>query len=196
MVSQEQRSRGTRAALVRAATARFGERGYVATSLAELTRAAGVSKGAFYHHFTDKRQLFEAVFGELERRAVDAITAASAEHPGDPWQRATAGLEAFLLECTRADYRRIVLVEGPIALGPARWRELDERYLAGLLRGALAGLLGDTAPERLDLLTRAMFGFLCELALGIAEADDQDVARAAAADLARRALAGLAAPAP
>lgn len=85
-----------------------------------------------------------------------------------------------------------MLTEGPTALGPARWREIDERYLAGLLRDALDGLVG---PAHLDLLTRAMFGFLSELALGIAEADDQDAARAAAADLARRALAGLAAPA-
>lgn len=194
MPTQEQRSRATRDALVAAAAQRFEQQGYAGASLAGITRAAGVSKGAFYHHFDDKQALFEAVFVELEQHAVDAVTAAIAAHPGDPWQQAMAGLEAFLTVCTEPRYRRVVLGEGPVALGPARWRELDEQHLTGLLHDALARLVdaGLIDAQPLDLLTRSLFGFLTELALAIAQADDHWAVHAAATGLARRVIGSLA----
>ncbi len=128
----------TRTALLDTGRRFFAERGFADVSAEELVRAAGLTRGALYHHFAGKQGLFEAVFEDLEARAADRITAAMAAGTGDAWGRASAGIRTFLEICSDPEYREIVLLQGPIALGWRRWRELDQRYLGTLLTDGLS----------------------------------------------------------
>ncbi|MEV4896463.1 helix-turn-helix domain-containing protein [Nonomuraea sp. NPDC055795] len=181
----------TRQALIDVGRRVFAERGYTAVSAEELVRQAGLTRGALYHHFDGKQGLFEAVFEELEDSAVRAVTKAMTA--GDPATRARAGLTAYLDACGRPEFREIVLKQGPIALGHERWQELDVRHFGGLLRDALTTLMdeGYLARRPVEMLGRALFGAITELALAIAEADDPAAARAEADAIAATLLSGL-----
>lgn len=194
---REQYAESTRAALLDTGRRLFTERGFAEVSAEELVRAAGLTRGALYHHFDGKRGLFEAVFEELEDRAARRITAAMSAGD-DPWEQADAGIRAFLDVCADPDYRAIVLLEGPVALGWRRWRELDQRHLGPLLLDRVHALLAqDGAPPHPAKLTAAAFyGALTELALSIADADDPAQARAQAALLMVDMIRGLRPAAP
>lgn len=173
----------TRTALLDTGRRFFAERGFADVSAEELVRAAGLTRGALYHHFAGKQGLFEAVFEDLEARAADRITAAMAAGADDAWGRASAGIRTFLEICSDPEYREIVLLQGPIALGWRRWRELDQRYLGTLLTDGLSALLGESGRKRLGLASAAFYGALTELALSIADADDPEQAREQAVQL-------------
>ncbi|WP_159843888.1 TetR/AcrR family transcriptional regulator [Nocardia sp. CY41] len=183
----------TRRTLLETAARLFAEREYADLSAEELVRAAGLTRGALYHHFDGKKGLFEAVVEELEDHAAQRIRAAI-DSATDPFERVDRSLGAFLDICAEPEYRHIVLLQGPIALGWRRWREVDQRHLSSLvLEGARdlldAGLIQPHPPE---LLASAFYGALTEMSLTIAESDDIEKGRAEAAALARALLSGLA----
>ncbi|MGI9002953.1 MAG: TetR/AcrR family transcriptional regulator [Pseudonocardia sp.] len=190
---RDEHADATRDALLDVGRRFFVEPGYAQSSAEGIVRAARLTRGALYHHFGGKQGLFRAVFEALEQEAATEINATLVEHTGDPWRQLLAGIDTFLRVCTHRDYRRIVLQEGPVALGPRLWREIDERYLLAALRDALERLVDAGIIERrpIDLLTRSMYAFLTELAECIADADDEHAARADAADLARGVFTGL-----
>ncbi|WP_245673574.1 TetR/AcrR family transcriptional regulator [Nocardia lijiangensis] len=167
----------------------FVERDYAKLSAEELVRAAGLTRGALYHHFDGKRGLFEAVFDELESQAAQRIRAATAAG-SDPLDQAERGIEEFLDVCTDPDYRKIVLINGPIALGWQRWRELDRQHLGRLVIDAARTLLADELikPYPAELLASALYGALTELSLTLTEVEG---GRPQAADLMRDLLGGL-----
>ena len=123
---RQQYSASTKRALIDVAEELFTENGYAATSLDSIVAGAEVTKGALYHHFSGKQALFEAVFERVEDDAALAIQKALKGHR-DPWEKATAGLRAFLGVVQEARYRRIVIQEGPAVLGYERYREQEER---------------------------------------------------------------------
>jgi AcrR family transcriptional regulator len=166
----------TRAALLDAGRRFFAERGFTEVSAEELVRAAGLTRGALYHHFAGKQGLFEAVFEDMEAQAAERITAAMAR-ADEPLARAAEGIRTFLEVCSDDAYREIVLLQGPIALGWQRWRELDQRHLGTILTSGLTELLGESGPHPLGLTTAAFYGALTELALSVADADDPARAR-------------------
>ena len=183
----------TRAALVDSALRLFTERGFAATSLDDVVRDARVTKGALYHHFKGgKLALFEAVFEEVDLRLAERTAAAKPEG-GSPWAMVHAGLDAYLEACSDPVVRRIMFQEGPVALGWSRWRELDGCSSRGLLQGVLQALMdaGEIRPQPLDLLTRLLFTTLGEAGMSVAEAADQDAARAEAKALMIALLEGL-----
>ncbi|AXK84490.1 TetR/AcrR family transcriptional regulator [Nocardia farcinica] len=182
----------TRRTLLGTAARLFAEREYADLSAEELVRSAGLTRGALYHHFDGKKGLFEAVFDELEHRAAHRIRAA-VDTATDPFDRVDRGIEAFLDVCTEPDYRHIVLLQGPIALGWGRWRELDRRHLGGLVLEGARELLGTglVEPHPPELLASALYGALTEMSMTIAESDDVQRGRADAAALARALLGGL-----
>lgn len=183
----------TRAALVDSALRLFTERGFAATSLDDVVRDARVTKGALYHHFKGgKLALFEAVFEEVDLRLAERTAAAKPEG-GSPWALVHAGLDAYLEACSDPVVRRIMFQEGPVALGWSRWRELDGCSSRGLLQGVLQALMdaGEIRPQPLDLLTRLLFTTLGEAGMSVAEAADQDAARAEAKALMIALLEGL-----
>ena len=183
----------TRAALLESALRAFTERGFAGTSLDDVVRDARVTKGALYHHFKGgKLALFEAVFEEVDLRLAERIVAAVPADAG-PWELVQAGLDAYLEACADPVVRRIMFQEGPVALGWARWRELDGCSSRELLSASVQGLLdaGEIRPQPVELLTRLLFTTLGEAGMSVAEAEDQQAARAQARTLLLGLLDGL-----
>ncbi|MDV6011717.1 TetR/AcrR family transcriptional regulator [Haloechinothrix sp. LS1_15] len=160
----------TRAAVLEQAATLFAERGYTATSLADVAVAAQVTRGAVYHHFDGKRALFQAVLEELELAAIERI-AASAADVDDPWQAALTALDTFLDECCDPTYGRVVWQEGPAALGWTQWRECEEKYAFGLVEQLVRSLreANYLPPRDLPTMTWLCFHMLGGAGLRLAE---------------------------
>src|SRR5919197_1267414 len=110
---QAERSEATRGELLREARELFAERGYAGTPLEDVAEKAGVTKGALYHHFANKRDLFQAVFEQLEERLCAEIIEASAGAGDDILEGMRHGITAFLDNAGDEACRRIVLIDGP-----------------------------------------------------------------------------------
>jgi AcrR family transcriptional regulator len=169
-----ERSEATRAALIATARGLFADRGYAAVGTEEIVRATGVTRGALYHHFTGKRELFQAVYEEVERQLVEQIAASAISSAEDPLQALNAGAEAFLDACEDPAVQRIALVDAPSVLGWEQWRAIGLQYGFGLVQGTLqaamdAGLI-DRQPVR--PLAHLLLGAIDEGAMLVARADD------------------------
>src|SRR5437899_1670148 len=167
-------SEATRAALIATARQLFAERGYAAVGTEEIVRAAGVTRGALYHHFTGKRDLFEAVYEDVERQLVERIAASAISSAADPLQALHAGAQAFLDACEDPAVQRIALVDAPSVLGWEQWREIGLRYGFGLVQATVqaamdAGLI-DQQP--VEALSHLLLGAIDEGAMLVARADD------------------------
>lgn len=138
--TQAERRAATRAALLAAGRELFSAQGFEATSAEALVARAGVTRGALYHHFDDKRDLFRAVLDELETELM-ATVADRIAGAGDPFALLAAGVDAFLDRCEDPVFARIALAEAPGVLGWAQWRETDMRYSLGLVTAALQGAM-------------------------------------------------------
>ena len=84
----------TRHALLDAARTLFGEQGYAATSLDEVAHTAKVTKGALYHHYSGKQELFAAVYEQVKREVSERVATAFLEP--DPWEDLCTGCHAML----------------------------------------------------------------------------------------------------
>src|SRR5215212_7250984 len=135
------RGEATRDALVRAGCELFAERGYAAVGTEEIVARAGVTRGALYHHFVDKRDLFRAVHEQLEQALVADIGARIGGIE-DPWKLMETGVRAFLDACTDPAVMRIALLDAPAVLGWAEWREIDAGYGLGLVSFGLQNAMG------------------------------------------------------
>lgn len=190
--TQAERTEATTGALVDAARELFARDGYAATSLAAVAARADVTKGAVYHHFEGKQQLFEAVFTrEVERMAAPLVAAYSRKK--DPWEAFKAASRAFLDECLDPDVQRIVLLDALSAIGWEQVRHLETPLLQmmelGISRAAEAGRIAQRPPAP---LAHFLYGALCETAMIVARADDQKVAHRQAVTEIGRILDGLA----
>ncbi|WP_456249091.1 TetR/AcrR family transcriptional regulator [Longispora urticae] len=159
----------TRQALLREGRRLFSGSGYAAVGLAEIVQAAGVTKGALYHHFSGKADLFRAVLEEVQQEVGRRVAAAADAHE-DPWAQLTAGCEEFLTATTDPDIQRVMLVDGPAVLGWAEWRAMDEAASARHLADALTGLVdaGVIAPQPVAPLVHLLSGAMNEAALWLA----------------------------
>lgn len=190
--TQRERSSSTRAALVDAARELFAEHGYAAVGTEAIVRAAGVTRGALYHQFADKSDLFLAVFEAEEQALVERIGGLLADlaNPSGALER---GVDAWLEACADPAVQRIVLIEAPSVLGWERWREIGMRNGAGLVEAALAAAIeqGRIARQPVRPLAHVLIGALDEAALYVATAEDPDTAREQVRATLRRLLAGL-----
>lgn len=156
--TNQQRSDETRAALLAAARRLFVERGYAGTSTPDIVAEVGVSRGALYHQFADKQALFQAVLVEESRAITDAIDSASSEH-ADARSRLISGTQGYLLAMRVPGRCRLLLVEGPTALGPAQMRSIDldngARTLVAGLREAAPHARAEALAAFADLLSAA-----------------------------------------
>ena len=189
-----ERGLATRRQLLATATELFATQGYEATSIDNVLEAAGVSRGALYHHFPGKEALFEAVLESVEEElAAEVVIAAGAAE--EPRLALQAGCLAWLQRLRDPVIRRIVLVDAPAVVGWQRWREIDECHWFGLLKSALAEALPPSRLEAasLDVLAHMLLAALNELAFVIARAGDPEAAaqagEAAVVDLLGRLLA-------
>ncbi len=175
---REQYSAATRAAILDAATRRFAELGFAGTALEDVAADIQATRGAVYHHFTNKQTLFEAVLEQLETDVVERSAAAAAAAP-DPWQAAFAALDSFLEDCCDPIYGKVVWQEAPLALGWHRWRECEEKYAYGLIEQLVGALMDNGIFERqpLEPATRITFSMLSAAGLALAEASEVDKPR-------------------
>jgi AcrR family transcriptional regulator len=177
--TQAERLASTRAALLKAAKTVFSEQGYEAASTEEIVRRAKVTRGALYHHFEDKRALFDAVASEVARNIaarIDKVTPMD-----EPLQALIVGTGAFLDACLDPAVRRIYLIDAPAVLGWHRWREIDAPHGVRSLREGVTAMLAQRSDDALTVepTTFLLAGAFNEAALWIAEAKDEKAARRA-----------------
>jgi AcrR family transcriptional regulator len=179
--TQAERSQSTRAALVEAARGLFAERGYAGVGTEEIVRAAGVTRGALYHHFDSKLELFAAVYERIEVELAERIAAgALAANADSPLEAMRAGAEMFLAACAEPEAQRIVLLDGPSVLGWDRWREIAAEHGLGLIEASLQAAIdaGAIEPQPVRPLAHVLMGALDEAAMLVARADDPEVTQA------------------
>jgi len=179
--TQAERSQTTRAALIAAARRLFAERGYAGVGTEEIVRAAGVTRGALYHHFAGKRELFEAVYEQVEVELAERIASGALESgAGSPLDAMRAGAEMFLQACTEPEAQQIALLDGPSVLGWDRWREIAAEHGLGLIEGSLAAAMevGAIPEQPVRPLAHVLMGALDEAAMLVARAEDPETMRA------------------
>ncbi len=188
--TQADRSAVTRSALIAAARPLFAEHGFAGVGTEAIAEAAGVTRGALYHQFADKTELFEAIYEaieeELAQRLGERIAAAGAT---DPLEVMRLGANAWLDACAEQEVQQIVLLDAPVVLGWQRWREIAMRYGLGLIEGLLAHAIevGRVSPQPVHALAHVLAGALDEAGLYVARAED----RVAASEEMRTVIAGL-----
>ncbi|GAA5204884.1 TetR/AcrR family transcriptional regulator [Streptomyces thinghirensis] len=165
----------TRQRLLRESRRLFSGSGYGAVGLAEIVQAAEVTKGALYHHFTGKADLFRAVLEEMQQEVGRRVAAAADAHD-DPWTQLTAGCQEFLTATTDPDIQRVMLVDGPAVLGWSQWRAMDEAASARHLADALSSLIDARiiAPQPVAPLVHLLSGAMNEAALWLASSSDPE----------------------
>lgn len=184
--TNQDRTEKTRAGLIAAARALFVDKGYAETATPEIVAAAGITRGALYHHFRDKRDLFRAV-AEAEARQVAAGIEQAASPATGPLDALLAGSRAYLGAMAVPGRTRLLLIEAPAVLGLAETRALDEAHAARTLREGLAeaGVAGIGTEALGDLLSAAFD----RAALAIDAGGDRAVYEAALSLLIRRVVA-------
>ena len=171
--TQGERSEATIGELVAAAGALFRAHGYAATSIEDIVERAGVTRGALYHHFAAKQDVFRAVVEEAEQQLVASLARAVGAGR-DAWERLCAGCHAFLEACLDPGFQRVVLLDAPAVLGWAAWREVESRYGLGLVRQGIEAAMaeGHLTARSAETLAHLLLAALNEGALLIAGADD------------------------
>ena len=187
-----EQSQATRAALIKTARKLFARLGYAATDIETVARRTRVTRGALYHHFKDKQDLFSAVF-DLEEQKLAQTAAEAALTQSNAWDAMLAGCNAFLDACLDPAVQRIVLIDALAVLGWERWREIDTQYNLRLVTGALQAAMdqGIIAPGPIDSLAHLLIGAITEGAIYIAHADDQPAARREVGENVVQLLSGL-----
>ena len=192
--TQEERSAATRASLVASARALWGARGYADVGTPEIAAKAGVTRGALYHQFEDKAALFlavvEAVEEDVTKRLAEAVVAGGATEPASALRAAS---EHWLDLSQEPEVRQIVLVDGPVILGWAGFRDVALKHGLGLTEQLLEAAMEAGQLERRPTraLAHVLIGALDEAAMYVARAPDVDAARAEMGETIERMLEAL-----
>jgi AcrR family transcriptional regulator len=191
MMKRAEQGRATRDHLVEVATRLFSQQGYEDTSIEDVLTAAGVSRGALYHHFAGKEALFEATLQLIEDRVMVDLQAVIAGAPSGVAALHAAAV-AWIDLAGDPVFQRIMLIDAPSVLGWQRWRiEGGQRALDGM-RALLQAVAdeGHLVPGLVNAFAHMLLAALDELALMIAHAEDPAAAlaegRAAVEELLRR----------
>jgi len=181
----------TREALIAAARELFGRQGYAGTSTEEIVERTGVTKGALYHHFTDKVALFRAVFEQVQREVSDAAVAEF--NQPDAWAALIAGCRLWVEAHGDPAVRQIVLIDARGVLGWETAREIETRFSTVALRGALrkAMTAGVVSRQPLRPLAVMLIGALSEACFYLAANPEDKTASTEVADLIVELLSGI-----
>jgi len=171
----------TRATLLKAARAFFSAHGYAETSMDELTAQAGLTRGALYHHFGDKKGLLAAVVAQIDSE-MDARLQAISDAAQDPWNGFGARCRAYLEMALEPEIQRIVLRDARAVLGGASPE--SQRHCLDSMQGLIEELIaqGVVAPADARALAALIYGSLAEGAFWIAESGDSEGRDAGAGD--------------
>jgi AcrR family transcriptional regulator len=195
--TQAERTAQTRAALIGAGRRLFGSEGFAEVGAERIAREAGMTRGALYHQYGDKADLFEAVLDQVEAEIAQRVAEAVVGHdPADTVGMLLAGADAFLDANSEPDLQRIVLLDGPSVLGWARWREICLRHSVGLIAALIQDGIdrGSLPAQPVRAVTHLLVGAVDEAALYIAQAEDPVAARADMDFVIRRLTLTLSAP--
>jgi AcrR family transcriptional regulator len=173
MASQEERRETTRKAILAAAQRNFGSFGYESVTVDRIAADAEVAKGAVYHHFQTKAELFDAVVQSVAAEILAEVRTILARQP-NIWEAMLAGQRAFFAACARPPFAQIFLRDGPSVLGWTRWREIDADHFGGLVRdGLLAAMdLGVIARRPIEPLVGLIVGAGTEAAIACANSQN------------------------
>ena len=167
VATQSERRKATRGALLAAATELFSADGFEVVTIDDVANAAGVTRGAFYHHFDNKEAIFEAVFRAAELSLRDAVILAANGH--GPTERLVAGCRAFVANAGRDNVRQIVLIDGPAILGWEIYKRIDEELFLAPLAAAITEIRPNDARSTCTMLARALLASVCEFSLQAAQ---------------------------
>ncbi len=193
--SQAQRTATTRATLVASARKLFSENGFVDVSTQAIVEAAGVTRGALYHQFADKVELFAAVYEEVEAEIVAQIAEGIVEAaPSDQLEAMKVGAHLFLDLCSAPAAQRIGLVDAPAVLGWDRWRAIGAKYGLGIIEAMLGQAVADgVIPDQpLRPTAHILLGALDEAALYVSRAEDPATAKSEMYAVCDRIISGIA----
>jgi AcrR family transcriptional regulator len=170
---RSRRREETRRALLRESRSLFAAQGYAGVGLSQIVQRTGVTKGALYHHFAGKADLFRTVLEQVQLEVAQEVAAAAEAHT-DPWAQLTAGCDAFLTASTSPGIQRIMLIDGPAVLGWHEWRAMDEATSARLLADVLTILVeaGTLPRQPVPPLVHLLSGAINEGALWVAASGD------------------------
>ena len=185
MPTQAERTEATRGRLISTARRLFAEKGFAATSTEEILSEAAVSRGALYHHFPSKTDLFQAAFEQVEDEVTaQVLQAATKDGETDPMRILQFGFDAFLDQCLNPEVQRIVMLDGPTVLGWDLWHELDERYAFGTIKTVLtvAADIGRIQESAIDPLSHLLLGAIMQAGMVVARSDDPLTAKRAMTD--------------
>ncbi len=173
--TQKERSAATQNALVSAARRLWGEHGYAAASTPEIAEAAGVTRGAMYHQYANKTELFVAVLETIEAEVIERLTAdVLAAEPGTPAETLHITADAWLQIAVEPEIRQLMLLDAPSILGWAGFREISQRYGLGVTEQLLHAAIeaGELRPQPTSPLATIVLAALDEAAMIIANATD------------------------
>jgi AcrR family transcriptional regulator len=183
--TQAERTEATRGRLIATARRLFAAQGFAATSTEEILNQAAVSRGALYHHFPSKTDLFQATFEQVEDElTAQVVQSAAAGGETDPMRILQIGFDAFLDQCLNPEVQRIVMLDGPTVLGWDLWHELDEQYAFGTIKAVLsvAADIGRIEPATVDPLAHLLLGAVMQAGMVVARAEDPLAAKKAMTD--------------
>jgi AcrR family transcriptional regulator len=169
MATQAERLQATRNAILQAASELFGRQGYTATTVDDIAAAAGVAKGAVYHHFRGKERLFETVL-EATTAQLAAEVAQKAASAADVWDSVAVATEAYFRLAAVGAAAQIVLKDGPAVLGWERWREIDAEHFGRAIPAVLEAAMSEglIATQPVEPLARLLLGAATEAAAACA----------------------------
>jgi AcrR family transcriptional regulator len=176
--TQAQRSAATRAALLTAGRELFGERGFAASGREEIVRRAGVTRGALYHHFADKEDLFRAVMEQLEQEVMQRVGIA-AMRSEDPVEQLRLGAQAYLDAALDRSVSRVCIIDAPAVLPAEVRREIADRFARGAVREVIAAIAaaGRIPGGLVDALTDVVLSGVMAAAQHVALAENPRQAR-------------------
>jgi len=185
--------RDTRRALLATARQLFAEQGFQATRTEEIVQRAGLTRGALYHHFRDKEELFRAVLDEVSSEVDQSLWRRSGDRPTDAWTRFRANSEVYLeAASTNRAYRQIVLIDGPAVLGWSAWSERGDGPTGKIieyLREAVAE--GVLEPQPVEPLAHLLSALGVGSTMYVAQSDDPAEARREIGRCYERLLSGI-----
>ena len=174
---QDERSRLTTNRMLAEGRRLFAEYGFAGVSAEQIVAAAGVTRGALYHHFNGKKGLFRAVLEQVQAEIEQRVKAA-VDKAQDPMEMLIAGNDEFLAACLDPGLQRILLTDAPAVLGWEEWRMIDEDHVQGKYHAFLSRLMDDGVlrPLPVDALAHIISGAANEAAFWAARADNPEVA--------------------
>lgn len=190
--TNEERSRLTQDKLVAAARRLFDEHGYADTAIDDIAEAAGVTRGAVYHHFGGKKQLFRAVIEEIQDELADHV-GRNADKYDDPWDAFVAGWLSALDQMPTGGMGRVLMLEGPAVLGYQDWQSIDDAHFHETVTSAVDHFMdeGIVAPQPVEPVARVLLTVSNALGTLISSSDEPEEMRAAIAPVWAQLINGL-----